>query len=139
MDTYEPGGTETVLVVEDEEYLLNTVCLLLKSKGYNVFSAQDGKEAINIYKKHGQEIDLVLTDLGLPSMTGMEEFNQLQEINPSVLVVFASGYFEPDMKAKLQKSGAAGFLQKPFLSDDVLMKIRKAFDGRKEKGFHENL
>jgi CheY-like chemotaxis protein len=128
MDTYELGGTETILVVEDEELLLKAVRFLLESKGYKVIGAQDGVEAIEVYKKHIQEIALVLTDLGLPLMTGIEEFKKLKEINPFVSVVFASGYFEPDIKTELLKAGAMGFLQKPYMSDEIFRILRKALD-----------
>jgi PAS domain S-box-containing protein len=65
-----PGGTETKLLVEDEKYLLEMVLLTLKSHGYRVYSAQDGLEAVEVYKKHKDEIALVLSDMGLTGLTG---------------------------------------------------------------------
>jgi PAS domain S-box-containing protein len=132
-DTYELGGTETILVVEDEEFLLNAMRFLLESKGYNVLSAQDGVEAIEMYKKHIQEIALVLTDIGLPLMTGIEEFKKLQEIDPSAAVIFASGYFEPEIKAELLNAGAKGFLQKPYMPDEIFRTLREALDKKASK------
>jgi PAS domain S-box-containing protein len=126
--SFEIGGTETILLVEDEELLIEMVSFLLESKGYKVFVAQDGAEAIEVYKKHIQEIALVLTDMGLPTMTGMEEFKKLKEIDPNVKVILASGYFEPDMKADLLKAGAKGFLQKPYMSDVILQTLREVLD-----------
>jgi CheY-like chemotaxis protein len=127
-EAFEIGGIETILFVEDEEMLMQMVSFLLESKGYNVLCARDGLEAVNIYQSHKQEIALVLTDMGLPVLTGLDEFKKLKEINPSVKVVFASGYFEPDVKSELLKDGANGFIQKPYEPDDVLRIIRKVLD-----------
>jgi nitrogen-specific signal transduction histidine kinase/CheY-like chemotaxis protein len=127
-ESFEIGGIETILFVEDEEMLMQMVSFLLESKGYNVLCARDGLEAVNIYQSHKQEIALVLTDMGLPVLTGLDEFKKLKEINPSVKVVFASGYFDPDVKSELLKDGANGFIQKPYEPDDVLRIIRKVLD-----------
>ncbi len=127
-ESFETGGTETILLVEDEDFLLDLVRFLLESKGYKVYSAKDGLEAIEIYKSRKHEIDLVFTDLGLPGLTGMEEFIKLKEINSNVKVIFASGFFEPDLKSELLKTGAKGFVQKPYMSDDVLRTLREVLD-----------
>ena len=122
------GGTETILFVEDEELLIESVCQLLKSKGYKVYTAMDGIEAIKLYDQHKQEIDLVITDMGLPGITGKDEFKILKEMNPGVKVVLASGFFEPEMKLELLKAGAKGFIQKPYIPEDILRIIREALD-----------
>jgi PAS domain S-box-containing protein len=122
------GGQETILLVEDEELLLNAVELLLESNGYTVFIAHDGAEAVESYTRHQSEIDLVVTDLGLPVMTGMEEFKKLKEINPNVTVIFASGFIDPDIKSELLIAGAQFFLQKPYVADEILKIIREALD-----------
>jgi two-component system, cell cycle sensor histidine kinase and response regulator CckA len=126
------GGTETILLVEDEELLIESVCQLLKSKGYKVYTAMDGIEAVKLYDQHKQEIDLVITDVGLPGITGKDEFKILQEMNPGVKVVLASGFFEPEMKLELLKAGAKGFIQKPYIPDDILRIIREALDTKSE-------
>ena len=120
------GGTETILLVEDEELLLNMMQILLETYGYNVLIAKDGQEAVEIYAKHTQEIALVITDIGLPRLSGIDELYKLKEINPDVKLIFASGYFEHDAKIKLTSAGAKGFLQKPYVVEEVLMKIREA-------------
>jgi two-component system, cell cycle sensor histidine kinase and response regulator CckA len=120
------GGNESILVVEDEELLLDMVQILLETNGYTVFSAQDGLQALEIFEQHQAEISLVITDMGLPKLTGVDEFEKLKEIDPNVKVVFASGYFEPDIRAKLEEAGAVGFLQKPYVIEQVLTKIREA-------------
>jgi PAS domain S-box-containing protein len=129
-ESFSIGGTETILVVEDEEALIEMVRLLLESKGYKVLTAQDGKEAVELYRQHKQEIDIVLTDMGLPGMTGADEFKMLKEIAPNVKVIFASGFFEPVIKSDLYIAGAKGFIQKPYSPDEILRQIREVLDAK---------
>jgi PAS domain S-box-containing protein len=123
-----PGGHETILLVEDEELLLNMMLLLLETHGYKVLTAKDGIEAIKVYVQHRDEIMLVVTDMGLPKLTGMDEFEKLKEINPQVKLIFASGYLEPEAKTELLNAGAKGFIQKPYVIEEVLLNIRKVLD-----------
>lgn len=129
-DSFTVGGTETILVVEDEELLINMVNLLFESNGYKVYTAYDGKEAVDVYKEHSKEIDLVLSDMGLPGITEEEVFKKLKEINPDVKVTLASGYSEPDIKSKLLEARAKGFIQKPYSPDEVLRKLREVLDNK---------
>ncbi len=133
-ESFEIGGTETILLVEDEEMLIQMVSFLLESKGYNVLCAHDGLEAVSVYQSHKNEIALVVTDMGLPVLTGIDEFKKIKEINPHVKVIFASGYFEPDVKSELLKDGANGFIQKPYEPDYVLRLIRQVLD-KKDDSF----
>jgi FixJ family two-component response regulator len=66
--------------------------------------------------------------MGLPVMTGTDEFKKLREIDPNVKVIFASGFFEPDIKSELQKDGDNGFIQKPYDPNDILRMIRQVLD-----------
>ena len=66
--------------------------------------------------------------MGLPKLSGESELKKLKEINPAVKMILASGYFEPDIKATLESAGVLGFLQKPYVIEEVLAKIRKALD-----------
>jgi CheY-like chemotaxis protein len=122
------GGTETLLVVEDEKALSELVRHLLETKGYKVHTAQDGNEAIEVYKRYKEEIDIVLTDMGLPGMVGAEVFKKLKEINPNVSVIFCSGSNEPNIKSELYKAGAKGFIQKPYDPNELLRKLREVLD-----------
>ena len=129
--TYESakkGGTETILLVEDEQYLLDMLCLILERNGYTIYRASDGIGAIATYKQHMKEIALVVTDMGLPGMSGEEEFMKLKEINPNVRVVLISGFLEPEIRTKLLEAGAEGFIQKPFKPNEILGLIRQVID-----------
>ena len=122
------GGNETILVVEDEALLLELLKILLESNGYKILTATDGEEAIQIYSQHANQIDLVLTDYGLPKLTGTAVFEKFRQINPNVKVIFASGYFEPEIRTELENAGARAFLQKPYVTEEVLLKVRRVLD-----------
>ncbi|HTR81199.1 MAG TPA: PAS domain S-box protein [Bacteroidota bacterium] len=123
-----PGGVETILLVEDEELLLGIVKSLLERRGYKILTATNGYEAVSVYKEHASEIKLVLTDMGLPHLTGVEEFVRLKQINPDVKVILASGYVDQELKAEMLKTGLKAFVQKPYSPDEILEIVRKVLD-----------
>ncbi|RPI02545.1 MAG: hybrid sensor histidine kinase/response regulator [Ignavibacteriae bacterium] len=131
-ESFTTGGSETVLLIEDETALLEIVQLLLDSNGYKVYAAHDGKEAVDVFEHHAQEIDLVLTDMGLPEMTGLDVYKKLAVLRPDIAVIVASGFFEPTVKSELEKIGAKGFIQKPYSPDEVLRKVREVLDAKKK-------
>ncbi len=122
------GGTETLLVVEDEEMLMMSLQMVLVEKGYKVISAGDGLAAVNIYKERKKEIALVLTDLGLPKMNGKEECAEIKKLNPSARMIVATGYLDPEMKSEFLKAGIQHFLLKPYDLKQVLKVIREVLD-----------
>ncbi len=121
-------GKETVLVVEDEEMLLNLVASLLEDKGYSVIKAKDGQEGIDVFRERHEEIACILTDMGLPRLGGWEMFLKMKEVKPKVKAILASGYCDPRIKAEMIKEGAKDFIQKPYISDLVLRRIREVID-----------
>jgi two-component system, cell cycle sensor histidine kinase and response regulator CckA len=125
------GGTETLLVVEDEEMLMMSLRMVLAEKGYKVLSAGDGLAAVNLYRERKKEIALVLTDLGLPKMNGIEECTQIKKINPNAQIIVATGFLDPGMKSEFLKVGVQQFLYKPYDLRKVLKVIREMLD---EKG-----
>lgn len=122
------GGTEEILLVEDEEMLRELAKMSLKGSGYRVMTASEGEEAIRIYKVHHNEIDLVLSDMGLPKLDGYSIFKELKKINPTVKFVLASGYIDPAQKSEILKSGVKEFIQKPYAPNDMLKRIRNVLD-----------
>jgi len=123
-----PGGTETLLVVEDEEMLMMSLQMILAEKGYKVIPAKDGLEAVNIYKKRKNEISLVMTDLGLPKLSGIEECAQIKKYNPNARLILATGFLDPVMKSEFLKAGIQHFLYKPYDLKKVLKEIREVLD-----------
>jgi len=85
-----------------------------------------------LYEQHKQKINLVITDMGLPGITGKDVFKKLREMNPGIKVVLASGFFEPEIKSELLTAEANGFIQKPYIPDDILRIIREALDTKTE-------
>lgn len=107
------AGVETILVVDDEPSVLNISETMLKELGYRVLSANDGDEAITIYKKKKDRIDLVLLDIVMPKKDGKEVFYDLKEIDPDVKVLLFSGYTK-EGATEILDAGAIGFMKKPF-------------------------
>ncbi len=124
-----PGGHETILFVEDEEFIRKLVVSVLESKGYNLIIAGDGKEALEKYQIHRQEINVVLSDVGLPLLGGDELFIRIKEIDPTATVILASGYINPDIRSLLEFAGAKHFIAKPYSHVELLIKLREVLDG----------
>jgi PAS domain S-box-containing protein len=123
-------GSETILLVDDEEALREVGVLTLESMGYQVLTAASGEEALGIYADRGGEIDLVVMDLGMPGMGGHKALQGILELNPQAKVVIDSGYSaEGQAKASLE-SGAADFLAKPFGRQDLLATVRRVLDSQ---------
>ena len=123
-------GSETVLVVEDEQMLLDLLKVLLEGDGYTVLTASDGVEAVKIYTEHKDDIAIVISDMGLPMLGGYEVFQKMKEINPNVKSILASGYMDPSMRTKLLDAGAMEFLQKPYVPNIILANVRKFINGK---------
>lgn len=104
----------TVLLVDDEEVVLDVSEKVLKVLGYKVLVARGGAEAIEIFKKHRDSIDLVLLDIIMPQMGGGEVYDRLREISPEVKVLLSSGYSIDGEASKIMARGCNGFIQKPF-------------------------
>jgi len=122
------GGTETILLVEDEDALRELVRSMLVDKGYTVLSARDGKEAMDMFTAKKNEIALVVSDMGLPMITGYDLFLELKSITPNVRMVIASGYLEPEIKAEIFEAGIKDFIQKPYAPQVLLNSVRTVLD-----------
>lgn len=118
-------GTETILLIEDEEMIMEMMQEILVSNGYRVLTAADGQQGIEMYQSHEKEIAVVLSDLGLPVINGQEVFRRIRQINPGAKIILASGYIDPELKSEMCKAGASHFIQKPYSSNEVLQKIRE--------------
>jgi hypothetical protein len=109
------GGTETLLVVEDEAPLLKLIHHILESYGYEVLGCSTGKAALELWGEHRAKIDLLLTDMILPDgMAGPELAEILKSAKPSIKVVYTSGYNTEKLMKDFTLDGSANFLQKPF-------------------------
>jgi PAS domain S-box-containing protein len=118
-------GQGTILLVDDEESLIALGARMLEHLGFTVVTATDGLQAVDLFRKRGKEIDLVLMDLTMPHMDGAEAFGELRRLNPDVRVVLASGYSHEDVASRFAGKGLDGVLQKPY----SLAKLREALAG----------
>ncbi len=122
-------GTETILVVDDEAPVLELTSMALSGVGYTVITAFDGREAVEIYERKQDEIDLVILDVSMPKMGGRECLKTLLELNPQVKVFIASGY---SSSAHINDSialGAMGYIGKPYKFRELFKEIRRILDG----------
>ena len=119
------GGMETILVVDDEEINIDVMEEWLDILGYKVLTASNGREAIDLYRQQGHDIDLVLLDMIMPEMNGGEVFDILKEINPDVRVILSSGYSIDGKAKEILLRGVKAFIQKPFRIDSLSQKIRE--------------
>ena len=125
-------GNESVLLVDDEEGTIQVELLMLKELGYTVYPARSGKEAVKLYKEKALNIDLVVLDVIMPDMSGVETHEALKKINPEVRVLLVSGYGLNKQIEKLMDQGCKGFIQKPFDIVKLSMKIRQVLDTRRK-------
>jgi len=114
----------TILVVEDERVMLRLLERFLSRQGYQVLLAADGEQAIDGYCRHKTEIDVVLLDVGLPKVSGVDVFRKMKKENPEVRVVVASGYLDARMKTEMYRAGVKAFLDKPYLLPEMLETLR---------------
>ncbi len=121
-------GTETVLLVDDENIILEVGKELFENLGYRVLTAKNGKEAIDIYIKEQGRIDLVVLDMIMPGMGGRETYDGLKEINPDVKVLLSSGYSIDGQATEILNRGCNGFIQKPFNIAVLSQKTREVLD-----------
>jgi two-component system cell cycle sensor histidine kinase/response regulator CckA len=123
-----PRGNETILIAEDEEMLREVLQSSLEEQGYRILVAANGHEALQLYEEHSKEIALVISDVGLPGMTGDKLFLAMKKINPSVKMILSSGFLEAELKIEIIRQGVREFVQKPYVLSDILSKTRKVID-----------
>jgi two-component system cell cycle sensor histidine kinase/response regulator CckA len=123
------GGKETILVVEDEDQISSLVTFMLESKGYHILLARDGIEGLEMFEKHLLEIDLVLTDVGLPRLDGWQMILRMKQLKPGLLAIVATGYSDQVSRSKMLEDGVKNVLQKPYAPNVLLQAVRKVLDG----------
>jgi two-component system cell cycle sensor histidine kinase/response regulator CckA len=120
-------GSETILVVEDAEAIRTMVCTMLAQQGYQCLEAADGVDALRLLNETREPVDLVLTDIIMPKMTGPELGRHLIRLKPNLPIVFMSGYAEDPVVTEFERVPPM-FLAKPFTADALIEKVRQALD-----------
>lgn len=123
-----PEGTETILLVDDEECLRELGVELLSDFGYIVLTATDGEGALEVYEKELARIDLVILDLVIPGMGDKICYEEILKINPRAKILIVSGYPAEGPGKEALEAGAKGFVGKPFEVSHMLKTVRKILD-----------
>ncbi len=118
-------GTGTILLVDDEEVLLAVTSKMLSRLGFEVLTAHDGLEALEIYRENMNNITCVIMDLTMPNMNGEECFRELRRMNHEVRVILCSGFNEQDATQRFVGKGLAGFIQKPYRFSTLSARLRE--------------
>jgi CheY-like chemotaxis protein/anti-sigma regulatory factor (Ser/Thr protein kinase) len=124
-----PKGTETVLIAEDEAPIRRVAVRVLERSGYTVLASADGQEAFDLYNQHEAAIDLIITDLMMPRMSGTQMYSLIRQSNKDVKFIFTSGYAARDMPTKASINPTIPYLVKPWTLSEFLLQVRSVLDG----------
>jgi CheY-like chemotaxis protein len=122
-------GTETVLVVEDEDGVRELVRQILVEHGHAVLTARHGRDALQLAERYERPIDLLVTDVVMPEMGGGELVTRLIELRPNLKVLYISGYTNDELLRRGVHGAEAHFLHKPFTTDGLMRRVREILDG----------
>ncbi len=121
-------GSETILLVDDEDMVTDVAQELLERLGYRVLLADNGKTALEVYEKNRERIDLVVLDMIMPDMGGGDTYDGLKKLDPAVKVLLSSGYSINGQVTEILGRGCNGFIQKPFKMNELSQKIREVLE-----------
>ncbi|MEN8263283.1 MAG: response regulator [Nitrospirota bacterium] len=123
------GGTETILIVEDDKANRTYLTVMLSEFGYKTIVAEDGEEGVSKFMKHNNNIHLLITDIVMPKKDGVDAYNEIKKIRPDIKVLFMSAYFEETIKQRGIIFEDVNFLCKPLNPEKFLRKVREILDG----------
>jgi two-component system cell cycle sensor histidine kinase/response regulator CckA len=123
------SGSETILLVEDEEGVRSLMARTLREQGFDVVAAPNGFEALDIATRHARPPDLLVTDVVMPGMSGRELANALRQIYPTLKVLFVSGYTDDSLLKRGVMEAREALLAKPFLPRELAARVRQILDG----------
>ncbi len=118
----------TILIADDEKYIRDLATKMLTIAGYNVLLAQNGREAINMFRDNMNNISCIILDLTMPELDGVEALAELRKINFSVPIIISSGFCESDIEDRFKDKNISGFLQKPYQISEIVTAIKKAIE-----------
>jgi two-component system, cell cycle sensor histidine kinase and response regulator CckA len=121
-------GTETVLVAEDEDGVRELLRKVLQEFGYTVLTARHGRDALLLAGERGEDIDLLITDVVMPEMSGRELAETLQDRRPDLKILFMSGYTDDEVLRRGVGGQDAPFVRKPFTPEDLVRRVRSLLD-----------
>ena len=125
-DSPAAGGSETVLVAEDDELVRELARRILARAGSTVLTADDGEQALEVFAAHGEEIDLLLLDMVMPGLSGRKVLGRIRKQRPDIRALFATGYSADSAQAGFVPDARTSLIQKPFHGADLRRKVRAA-------------
>lgn len=125
-----PGGNETLLVVDDHEMIWEFLTEGLQHLGYSVLLAENGSDAVEVYRENLGRVDLVLMDMVMPKAGGQQAFMEIREMDPNAKILLSSGYVNEEDVRTLLELGACGFLPKPLRLAVIAQAVRDVLDGK---------
>jgi two-component system cell cycle sensor histidine kinase/response regulator CckA len=123
-----PDASGTVLLIEDEVFIIEMVKAVLTDKGYAVLVARDGEEGVAKFSRHQREIVAVLSDFGLPKLRGDAVASRIKTIDPKANIILISGFFDPGVRSEMEKIGVTRLLQKPFSFGELTEILKSVLD-----------
>jgi two-component system cell cycle sensor histidine kinase/response regulator CckA len=114
---------KTILLIDDEEIVINTSEMMLKSLGYKVIKAHSGYEGLQLFEENKSKIDLIISDFEMPKMNGKEVMNKLRKIDPQIKVMLSSGALTDEDETEVRNEGFNGFIKKPYNMNTLCMKM----------------
>jgi two-component system, cell cycle sensor histidine kinase and response regulator CckA len=127
------GGSETLLIIDDEEIIRQLGADILEDVGYKVLVAKNGEEGAKIFSRHKKKISLVILDVMMPGWSGKKTFFKLRKINPRIKILLSSGYSTDGEFKDILKEGVSGLIQKPYKDEELILKVRAVLDMKGEK------
>jgi DNA-binding NtrC family response regulator len=124
------GGNEVILLVDDDDEVRNLGQILLEEYGYTVLLAENGAEALKIYRRELNRIDLIILDLYMPQKSGRDALADILKLNPQAKVIIYSGFDKVNHIQEMLEMGAKRFIQKPFRMKQILKDIREVLDNK---------
>ena len=125
-------GSETILIVEDDDALRNLGREILELQGYRILEAENGIEALRVSEEHGGQIHLMITDVVMPKMGGKEVADRLQPLYPQMKVIYMSGYTDNSIAHHGILAPGLNFLEKPFSPEILARKVREVLDKKQD-------
>jgi PAS domain S-box-containing protein len=125
-----PGGTETILLVDDEAYIRRLGRRILERLGYTILEATDGCEAVELYGRGDKRIDLAILDLSMPRLSGVETLMQIKGIQPDAKVILSSGYARNGNEELPERAAGTAYILKPYRPADLARTVRRVLDAR---------
>lgn len=114
-----------VVIAEDESEIRGLVALFLESEDFTVYQASDGQTALDLCSDRAKEIDILLTDLGLPGIGGIELIEQVRALRPSIKIIGTTGFGRANVRQEVTKAGGDEFIAKPYVVEDLVVLVKK--------------